>query len=232
MYGKQLGEIEINNQKIRVQTSDKYNIYQRIKDKNIIKNIIIDKDIIVETRPIYPLYYPKYTTQFILCKTDKLLIKPNSEIQIYGNMMIELAIYTIYNNNFNIIDIIPLHSMYKLVLYGTQQHGTIARYCNLKLTNKESYKKGYVMIPIKIRNETRNIREISKILIDASPLKIFYKKGTWIARTQDIEVNILSSSTAIVLYGKGPQKGFEQLEDPPELRPPRLLNRSDMMWGY
>ena len=232
MYGIRLGEIEIRGYRIKVENISNHNIYKRIRGNDTIKNIIIDKDITVETRPIYPLFYPKYITQFILCKLNKLLVKPNSEIRIYGLMMLDLAIYALYNNNFNIIDIIPLHDKYKLVIYGTEQTGIIARHCNLELVERELHKEGYIIMPIKIRNETRSIREVNKILLDASPLKIFYKKGTWIARTQEIEVNILGSSTAIVLYGKGPQDGFEQLEDPPELRPPRLLNRSDMMWGY
>jgi len=237
MYGMKIsGSVKIGDNYIKTRKSNKYIIYNRYKNNELVIEQILNPDIELYLMPIYPLYYPKYITQYILCNIEpRITISPRSTLDFYIKIPVDIAVYAYYDNSFKIIDIIPTNDIYKMVLYGPIQSGVITRYCRSRIYENLSdvgERKYYAISYIKIINQDRYIRTISKILFDSSPLRLYYKLGTWEVYTQEIEINIISRTMASLIYGAPFLSGLIQLDDPPQLKPPRLINKTDMIWGY
>ena len=213
-----------------------------VGERNILYTRALDKDVVCEQVivgstelvliPMYPVLIPKNITNYILVELDrKTSIAPGSETNFYIKIPVDIAVYAYYGREYTMIDIIPC-SKPKYVLYGTPSEGVIARYTRSRVYMEEPEpEKGKALVSIRVRNKTREWTVLTKILMDASNLRLHYTNGSWRACVQEIEVSIDSLTTATVSYGEVPWRGLKAIDDPPGLKPPRIMFRTDMMWG-
>ncbi len=210
--------------------------YRRVRDGETVFEAMVSSRLRLMLYPTFPLFYPKFLTQFILCVLDKpILVAPGEELWAYTLLDVDAAVYAESASVFNLIDVIPLHDRYKLTLYGPRDGGVIARLCrSAPYTSPPALELGKALMPVTIINESRassRIARVDMILLDASPLKLYYKRGTWYVATQEIEMRLVTEDMAIISY-KNPPPGLVEVRDPPGLRPPILGNKSNMQWGY
>jgi len=215
-------------------------VYRRYKNDAIEKEIFT-KDISLKPIPIYPLFYPRFLTRYILCEFNTpIYVPPMDSINFYMFFPIDIAIYGYKDNYFTVLDIIPIHRLYKYTLYGPPSRygdvgGVIARYFKVatSLEKPKELMQGFCISYIEVRNKLDRFTAISKILLDSSPLLIFYETGSWRCCTQHITVTINTSTIAVVEYDRKPiEQGFKSIDEPEEVKTPIIIFRNDMLWGY
>jgi len=170
----------------------------------------------------------------LLCELDKpIAVASGSSIVIHIEIPTDIAIYAYSKTSFTILDVLPLHPKPKLVLYGPINGGMLARYCKTRLADPATVPElRWALSKLVLRNNTNSVVTVRKVLLDSSPLRLYYVSGKWLVYTQEITLNIISLSSAIVSYGQPFIEGVQPIDDPPGLRPPRIHNRTDMFWGY
>jgi len=198
------------------------------------KSYVISRGIELRLVPMYPIFYPKFVTQFILCVLEReVVVAPGASVRLWIEIPIDVAVYAYSGNSFKIIDVLPLHNDVKYVLYGTTYSGTVARLCIARFAKGfEEVEFGYALSHLTIRNCMGRVARVRKVLLDASPLRLYYREGTSIVTTQMITMNIVTETSAIVYYEKPIDPKAVPIDDPENLRPPRVYNRTDMLQGY
>ncbi|MEM0490482.1 MAG: DUF432 domain-containing protein [Ignisphaera sp.] len=226
-----------------------YRVYVDVLGDNVLyrryRNDVVEKEVItkgvLKLLPMYPVYYPRFITKYILCEFNRpIYVPPMDSLSLYFYLPIDAAVYSYSSSSFVIIDIIPLHNLYKYTLYGPPSRygdmsGLIARYCktDVFLEKPREIDLGFCLSHLEVRNKLDRFAILSKLLLDSSPLYIFYKYGSWRCCTQRIIVTINSSSTAVVEYEKEPiESGYRAIDEPEEVKSPLISFRSDMLWGY
>lgn len=240
MLGKPLeGRARISNFDIEVShLDDGLILYRRscvgeCEGHNIIRKVVSSSMTIVPY-PMYPIYYPRFVTRHILCVLeDELVLAPRDSRMFYLKVPYDVAVYARANSEFRVLDVVPLHSRYKLSFYGHHTGGIIARVCRSRVYVEEPQPdKGLAVMPVSIVNDVGKVMVISRILLDSSPLKLYYKPGSWSVYTQLIQLNISTQNVAMVNYGDVPWRGLEAIDDPPEIRPPKIAGTTYMLWGF
>jgi len=231
--------IEIGDHVVQVRDEGTHIVYVRTDSiDSSEKKFILSKDIELRLVPIYPIFYPKFITQYILCELEEdIVIGPGSHTTVSILIPVDLAIYAYSGNSFRIIDIIPLHrdakyTLYGYTTYGYPRSGIVARYCRSKLVRQNSSVEGYALSIITIRNCMGKVAKVRKILLDASPLRLYYREGVWSVFTQSIVMNIVTDTSAVIYYEKPIDPMAIPIDDPETLKPPRISNRTDMLYGY
>ncbi|ADM27588.1 Protein of unknown function DUF432 [Ignisphaera aggregans DSM 17230] len=229
-----LNSVSVDRHRIEIDRRGCCLLYKRFTDEKLEKEFIVDVAIELRLVPIYPVFYPRFITQYILCEFDKsIAVASGSSMVVHIEIPIDVAVYAYSKNSFTILDVLPLHLKPKLVLYGPINGGVLARYCKTKLVDPATVPElGWALSKLVLRNNTNSVVTVRKVLLDSSPLRLYYAPGKWLVYTQEITLNIVSSSSAIVSYGQPFIEGVQPIDDPPELRPPRIHNRTDMFWGY
>lgn len=236
MFGVEIvGSISIGPHSIEVLKFESHTLYRRITDGKHVKELLVDPSLELRLVPIYPVFYPRFLTQYILCKFEKpITVAPGNSVLLYIEIPIDAAIYAYNKSSFTILDILPLHTTPKLILYGPLSGGVLARYCIANIRDHLDHRPrlGIAIAKLTIRNNTKSIATVNKILLDASPLRLYYIPNDLRVYTQEITMNIVSSTSAIVSYGQPFVENAKPIDDPHELKPPRIYNRTDMLWGY
>lgn len=240
MYGLVVKDsLEVGEAFIKVERFENHLKYRRSM-KGDIKEAILDKNAVVETRPIYSLFYPSFITGYILVAFSKpVVLSPKSSLRIQLQLPVDLALYAYSGDFYQLIDLVPLHSNYKYALYGpvissVEATGHIARLVKAEPVAEDTVEplKGHCLTRVLIVNKTQDFAKVSKILLDAKPLKIFYIPGTWKCYTQDIKMILNSSEHASVLYEEKPCKECIELEEPEEFKGLLRTLSTEMLWGY
>ncbi len=206
-------------------------LYRRFVGEEIVLERIVfgyEKIMIV---PVYPALTPKYITNYLLLEfKTPIHIAPGSMTYVYVEVPIDIAIYVYMDKVFTVLDVIPLFEP-KYTLYGDPFNGLIARYYSSSIYYEITPIRGKALAKLTLRNRTNEWVIVTRLLVDMSPLKIFYKPGTSEAYTQELLMVIDSPSTASVGYGDPFVSDIEPIDDPPELRQPRIILKTDMLWG-
>ncbi len=230
-YGPIDGSVVIQNITITVEKRQNVTRYVRKNEEVVEKNIVGAKELVLV--PMYPVFTPKQITSYVLILFEKpLYIAPNEQITIYTLMPVEIAIYAYSStNNYTLIDVFSVERP-KYTLYGPIDHGVIARYYRSRFwfTEREP-NAGEALVKVIARNRSREWVSVNKILLDCNPLKLYYRKNTWHAYTQEIALNIVTASSANITYNKPFKEDVEPINDPPGLKQPIVYMRSDMLWG-
>ncbi len=228
-------------------------IFKKVNGKHLLYRRIGDGDVIVEKIvygfekimfiPMYPVLTPKYITNYVLVEFETPIhIAPTDTTSSYIELPVDIAVYVYRDRVFTIIDVIP-YTYPKYTLYGDPFNGHIARYYRTPIyhsttTGSEesiyhtiTSRLGRALVRILFRNRTGEWVTVSRVLLDMSPLKIFYKPGTIEAYTQELLMIIDSPSTASIGYGDPFVADAIPVDDPPELRQPRIMLKTDMLWG-
>ena len=72
---------------------------------------------------------------------------------------------------------------------------------------------------------------MTRILLEANPLKLYYEEHTWKAYSRTINFNANSPRTATITYSDAPSTQLIEVIDPPELRVPFMAPKTSMLWG-
>uniref|UniRef100_A0A7C2G171 DUF432 domain-containing protein n=1 Tax=Thermosphaera aggregans TaxID=54254 RepID=A0A7C2G171_9CREN len=240
MYGLIVkNHLEVGDASIIVERFENHLKYRRSM-KGDVKEVLLDRNAVVETRPIYSLFYPSYVTGYTLVSFSKpVVLSPKSSMRIQLQLPVDLAIYAYSGDFYRMIDLIPLHSNYKYALYGpvissVEATGYIARLVKgepIAENTAEPLEK-HCLTRVLIVNKTQDFASVSKILLDAKPLKIFYVPETWKCYTQDIKMVINSRDHASILYEEKPCMDCVELEEPEEFRGMLRALSTEMLWGY
>ncbi len=199
----------------------------------IVVSKIIHKASRLELVPMYPVLLPdRITTYIMVYLEEKLHVPTRDELDIYIKIPVDLAVYAVgIYHKFSLVDVFSITRI-KYCLYGPPDRGIIARYAVSKIYfRKPVVKPGEAIVKIHIRNKYDSWVEIGKILLDAQILKLYYEPGTWNAYTQYISFVADSPMTASIYYGRRLSAELKPIIDPPGLRPPRLLGKTEMLWG-
>lgn len=240
MYGLVVKDsLEIGEASIKVERFENHLKYRRSM-KGDAKEVLLDRNAVVETRPIYSLFHPSYVTGYILVSLSKpVVLSPKSSLRIQLQLPVDLAIYAYSGDFYQLIDLIPLHPSYKYALYGpvvssVEATGYIARLVKGEpvADNMTEPLEKHCLTRVLIVNKTQDFASVTKILVDAKPLKIFYVPGTWKCYTQDIKMIINSDEHASILYEEKPCKECVELEEPEEFKGLLRALSTEMLWGY
>lgn len=238
MVGKVFGvirsSIAISKHRIDVMLEGEVTRYRRFDGENLARELDIVGDAYLELVPMYPVFLPKFITQYILCIFSKpIVLAPHREARVYMYLPIDFAVYVRNQTVFEIVDLFSVDPRPKYTLYGPNDQGVVARYCLTSYSfNEPEPRLGTAVSQLVIKNSTREFVTVNKVLLDSSPLRLYYKPFTWDAYTQLIVINITSSTTATLYYEEPFKAGLAPLNDPPKLRPPKVYNRTEMLWGY
>ncbi len=230
------GEISTNSYLITIEYMDGVIVYRRLWKNSrecIVTKTITGKDVSIEFVPMYPIFIPQYLSNYILCKfRNSIVVAPKSSIEVYFLLPIEYAVYVRTRKYFDIVDVFSDHSKNKYSLYGPIEKGIVAKYLEVVSSTKElKLTPGYALTKLVIVNNVNDFVEVSRVLLDAHPLKLYYRLKSWHVYTQLLRLEIISKNTAIVYYDKPFTDNVIELEDPVMIRPPRLYSRTDMLWG-
>ncbi|NPA96101.1 MAG: DUF432 domain-containing protein [Crenarchaeota archaeon] len=229
-------DLRIGSYEISVRAENGFLTYRRVDSSaGEERRYVLSRGIELRAVPMYPIFYPRFITQFILCVLEhEIVVAPGASIRVSLEIPVDVAIYAYSGNSFKIIDVLALHKDAKYVLYGTTYGGTVARFCVARLTKSvNDVEFGYAYMPLTIKNCMGRVARVSKVLLDASPLRLYYREGSkWYVATQSITMNIVTDTSAIVYYEKPVDPRALPIDDPESLRPPRVYNRTDMLQGY
>ncbi len=224
-FGKYIvGGIEIELKKV----GDKA-IYTRA-DNEVTRIVTGFTELVLQ--PIYPVLKPKYTTSYILVELEYPIdIAPGSATSFWIRIPADPALYVYKGREYSVLDVIPIDKP-RYTLYGTPTTGLIARYCRSSIySDGLEHRPGYAYIKVRLNNRYREWATVTRILLDAASLRLYYREDSWEAYTQEIEMTIDTESTASISYGKPVPGELKPIDDPPELRQPRIVFKTDMLWG-
>ncbi len=187
----------------------------------------------LELVPMYPVLLPKKITNYVMVRLlEPIHIPSRGEAMIYIKIPVELAVMT-YDRyrRYDLVDVFPVMKI-KYVLYGSPDRGLIARYWeSVPMTDPPDTSIGEARVLVNIRSRYDGWVEIGRILLDSQILKLYYVPGTWRASTQAITMVVNSPATATIYYGRKVEMEARPVHDPPGLRPPRILARTEMLYG-
>lgn len=161
-------------------------IYKRkISDDKNEKILLVDSAKIL-INPIEPLHKPKELTPYLLIELEKsVVVEPRATKKIYLKFPIEIGIFVYGQNEYKLLDILTLVKQ-KLTLYGEVRGGFICKhwrsdvYSSIPATNQ--IKDG--VIELTITNTTPRWHEITKIVLNAYGMKIYYNQNNVSMRTR------------------------------------------------
>ncbi len=205
------------------------------------KTRIVGSDNII-LQPLYPVLLPKKITTSILIEYDeKITLAPGEQVEYYLLMPVDLAVLSVKHGYYSLVDVFNVGRI-KYTLYGQVEitipggTGIVARYASSKIffNEKNALDKldaGLALVRVKAYNKSREWVTLSKILLEANPLKLYYEEHTWRAYSRDIVLSISSPKTAAIIYSNPPKPGVVEVIDPPELKVPLISSKTTMSWG-
>ncbi len=198
------------------------------------KELYLDGSLDLRLVPMYPVFYPKFVSQFILCRfSTPIVVPPSNEVVLYFEFPVDVALYAYSGKQFRILDVLPIHTYARYCLYGPLDVGVVARCFKVDTcTEPPKPRPFYAIARLVLRNSSGRVVVVTKVLLDASPLKLFYVPGRWEVYTQNLELNIVGEKVGYIYYGKPFVKNVVAIDDPEELKPPKIGNRTDMLWGF
>ncbi|BAA80439.1 conserved hypothetical protein [Aeropyrum pernix K1] len=234
-YGVPLeqGEHRLGSSRVVVETAgDGLVRYRREVDGGGSVELLFDGTVDLQPVPMYPIFKPLYVTRFILLRIEpRIVVSPGSERTFYTLIPVDTAIYAFPGDEPTIVDVIPMDDKPSLVLYGPPESGVVARLAISSVSPRpEEPSLGRALARIAVKNISGTPVTLSRILLDSAPLKLYFERGTWRAYTQELAVEV-ERYRGVVMYRQPFREGTMPISDPPEVRPPRFFQRTDMMWG-
>ncbi|HEX38311.1 MAG TPA: DUF432 domain-containing protein [Candidatus Cloacimonetes bacterium] len=178
-------------------------------NKEFNKIILVDKARVL-INPVEPINLPKHITNYLMLEFDKnLTIAPHQEKSFFATFPIEIGIFIFKRREFEPIDIISLLPA-KYSLYGDPRIGVVARYHKTEIYSQqpEVDKLHYGIIHITVRNSDAQWNTISKLVLNAYGMKLFYnEKLVKLYASMKIN-NEISAETEC--FTPPPEKGFKK----------------------
>ena len=167
-----------------------YYLYRR-GDKRV---KLVAKKIELEVRPMPPINLPEKITDFFLVNYPKLHIAPGERIVVFLKVPIEVGVFF----GGEPVDIFG-HCREEFSIYGPVDGGTLARRIDGGVVEEPVKWDGKSMIiPLRIKNYTGELKGASKLLLNGSYLDIYYGKKE--VATEMVKLDIRKVASPRVRY--------------------------------
>ncbi|MCE4616095.1 MAG: DUF432 domain-containing protein [Aeropyrum sp.] len=229
----QVGVTKLGPYELRLEYVDRTMFrYSRLGLGGDEESAFVDAGIRLVPLPMYPVFKPGFVTRHIMVRlAEPVLLRPEGRRVIYLEMKVDVALYAVSGGAKSMFDVLQLDDKPKLVLYGPPESGVVAREVRSPVYVSEPRPSlGKAVVKAVLSNVGGSHLRITRILLDAAPLRLFYRFGSWASYTQEIEVQA-ERFRATVLYRQSFKRGLQELEDPPEVKPPRFFQKTEMPWG-
>ncbi|MCF7857718.1 MAG: DUF432 domain-containing protein [Candidatus Cloacimonetes bacterium] len=126
--------------------------------------------------PVEPLNHPKHITNFLLLEFDReLMIAPQQEKTLYATFPIELGVFIYAKQTYELFDKISCIPA-KYSLYGDPKNGVVVRYHLTSVYSKipQVDPLHFGIIQMNIKNNNSNWNTITKIVLNAYGMKLYY----------------------------------------------------------
>lgn len=217
-------------------------IYHRKSDHDVTK-VISSASGLLLVNPIEPVTQPKRLTHYLLIEVrTPILLAPGSDLAFFMTFPVEIGLFADIKKGPELgffgeaRKIAPIDSFTltnpKYTLYGTQEKGIICKWwessVHTRIPEVNSLQEG--VLHIETRNRSNGWAELTKIVLDAYNMKIFYKDIAYM----EAGVTVLSSAVAETSFREKPLT--EDMEKAAELFIPGKIAAVErkpflMEWG-
>ena len=187
--------------------------------------------------PIYPVLVPKKITRFVLVEYSGFVdVGPSHSVSFYIYVPVDFAVYSYGSRGYDVVDVFkganPKYAVYGPTLGLERGEAIIARYYRSEIYYEDpGPKPGLAVTRVHVINNTDSWVRVSRILIDSNIATLYYEPGSWRACLQELKMNINTPSTATIKYGEPPYKELKKIDDPKDLKPPKIGSTTEMLWG-
>ncbi len=206
------------------------------------KRLVFDSFIVGASRlvlvPIYPVLVPKKITRFVLVEYSGFVdVGPGHSVSFYIYVPVDFAVYSYGSRGYDVVDVFkgvnPKYAVYGPTLGLERGEAIIARYYKSEIYYEDpGPRPGLAVTRVHVVNNTDSWVRVSRILIDSNIAILYYEPGSWRACIQELEMNINTSSTATIRYGEPIYGMLRRIDDPKDLKPPRIGALTEMLWGF
>jgi hypothetical protein len=153
--------------------------YFRQSNTEDIRKTIASKAKNVFICPVEPINTPKTITSYLLLEFEtSLIIEPESKSTVFLKFPIEIGIFLKHGKKTEIIDIFGLGKQ-KFILYGKPEKGIICKHWKSAVHHSipEANPLLEGVLELSINNQSTNWVEITKSVLNAYGMKIFFDAG-------------------------------------------------------
>lgn len=195
---------EFKDAVISVEKEDNDLVYRRISRGVEERNILLlnnTGDIVIN--PIEPVNLPdKITSYMIVDFRRPVFVRPGDRKKIYLTFPVEIGVFMVdKEGNHEVIDIFTF-SKIKFTLYGTHHRGLICRQWEsdvfLKEQTTDLLHEG--CIELEIINDSNHMMEVSKVMLNAYGMKIYYGENRLIMKASMRIINRMLAETDFTTY--------------------------------
>ncbi len=203
--------------------------------------VVFDSFIIGASRivlvPIYPVLVPKKITRFVLVEYSGFVdVGPGHSVSFYIYVPVDFAVYSYGSRGYIVVDVFegvkPKYSVYGPILGLERGEAIIARYYKSEIYYEDpGPRPGLAVTRVHVVNNTDSWVRVSRILIDSNIATLYYEPGSWKTCLQELKMNINTPTTATIKYGEPLYKELKKIDDPKDLKPPKIGSTTEMLWG-
>ena len=211
--------------------------YLREAGKDSMEKSILVKDCSILINPVEPLHIPKDLTPYLFIEFEKkLLMEPKGSSRVYLKFPAEIGVFSGRSGkntkDFQIIDVFSLDPG-KFTLYGDIRTGILCKYYKsdifMSCPKGDPLREG--VIELKISNESDQWAEVSKVILNAYLMKIYYSMDKMGMKAT---MSIIDRDTAETAISDSPlEKGMKKAVEHYVSRGIIMKSSSFVMeWGY
>ncbi len=177
--------------------------------------------------PLPPINVPVKLFNHIYFKLENsIAIGPEEEVEGFIAMPVEVGVFA--SSEGGIIDILSPKPP-KYALYGSPEQGLIGRYVRTRFYKSRFEADTFTAVtPITITNTTDNWVEITRIVVPAVRVRLYYRDSN--VRASSIHMSITSRATATISVTDKAPRGYVGVP-PYRQEIPLGLGRFTMEWG-
>ena len=205
------------------------------------ERVVFDSFIVGASRlvlvPIYPVLVPKKITRFVLVEYSGFIdVGPGHSVSFYIYVPVDFAVYSYGSRGYSVVDVFegvkPKYAVYGPILGLERREAIIARYYRSEIYYEDPEPRlGLAVTRVNVVNNTDSWARVSRILIDSNIATLYYEPGSWKTCLQELKMNINTSTTATIKYGEPLYKDLMRIDDPKDLKPPKIGSTTEMLWG-
>ncbi len=226
MYGQRdIGkglEIEVGEEKVRITRVGDLCRYER---SGVDKLFTCGDSVYLY--PLPPVNVPVRMFNHVYFKLENsIAIGPDEEVEGFIAMPVEVGVFA--SSEEGVIDIMSPKPP-KYALYGSPEQGLIGRYVRTRFYKSRFDADPFTAVtPVVIANTTDNWVEVTRIVVPAARIKLYYRDSN--VRAARINMNVTSHATATVSVTDKAPRGYVGV--PPYRQEVALgLGRFTMEWG-
>lgn len=218
--------------------------YRRMsRDGSIAVSLDLQGEHSIVAEPVHSLYIPGFNTKYILVElVDRIVVPPNYSVGFFIKTPVDLGVFMVGRDFYKLIDVAPLLNYYKYTLYGPltsleEVSGILCRHWRSRSYNgRTNIEPGECLVEAEVVNELGDSIIVSKILVDASYMPLYYEINTFNCYAGKIRMVVKSRGIGEIMYPRiQPPQGYLKADVPAELRPPPIpiiAWKTEMIWGF